>query len=177
MSQSAAWVIQPAHTHIAFSVSHLGLTRTPGVFKRFAADLDFDDRNIEASRIAFEVETASIDTALDIRDEHLRGPEWLAAEAHPKATFKSRSVRRAGDDRYLIEGDFTLRGHTLPLTFDAIFTGRAVNPWSQAPVVGFEAVGVISRSAHGMGMFPGVIADEVNLSIAIELELSNDSTQ
>lgn len=177
MTNSAAWVVEPAHTHISFAVRHLGLTSTPGVFKRFAAQLRFDDRDIEASSVIFEVETASIDTALAMRDEHLCGPEWFNVSAHPKAVFASRSVRRGSGDRFVIEGDLTLRGVTLPVAFDAALLGRAVNPWTQAPVVGFEAVAVISRNAYGMGAFPGALSDDVKLKIETELIFQNDMHQ
>lgn len=169
MSKFPAWVIEPAHTHIGFSVSHLGLTRTPGVFKRFRAQLQFDDKNIEASSVIFEVETASIDTALEMRDEHLREPDWLSVEAHPRAVFHSRSLRRKDDGTYLLEGDFTLRGQTRTIMFDTVFTGKAVNPWTRDSVVGFEAVAVLSRSDYGMTLFPGAVGDEIRLEIGIEL--------
>ncbi|ADG18152.1 YceI family protein [Paraburkholderia atlantica] len=177
MTNPAAWSVDPAHTHIGFSVGHLGLTRTPGVFKRFVARLQFDERNIEASSVTFEVETASIDTALEMRDGHLRGADWFDVEAHPKAVFVSRAVQRGGNDRYVIEGVLSLRGVTLPVMFDAALTGRAVNPWTQAPVVGFEAVATISRSAYGMGAFPGALSDSVRLKIETELTTKNDATQ
>lgn len=174
MTNSATWVIEPAHTHIGFSVRHLGLTSTPGVFKHFAAHLRFDDQNIGTSSVKFEVETASIDTALEMRDEHLRGTDWLNVLDHPIAVFASHAVRHAGGDRYTIEGELTLRGVTLPVVFDALLTGRATNPWTRAPVVGFEAVAIISRGAYGMGGFPGALADEVQLKISTELTASND---
>jgi polyisoprenoid-binding protein YceI len=177
MTNSAAWVIEPAHTHIGFSVRHLGLTSTPGVFKRFAAQLRFDDQDIKASSVMFEVETASIDTALEMRDEHLRGADWFNAQAYPKAAFVSRMVRRAGGERYVIEGDLSSRGVTLPVAFDAALTGRAVNPWTQAPVVGFEAVAIISRNAYGMGAFPGALSNEVRLKIQTELTMQNKTNQ
>ena len=147
------------------------------VFKRFAAHLRFHDQDIAASSVMFEVETDSIDTALQIRDEHLRGSDWFNAQEHPKACFESRAVRRAGADRYLVEGDLSLRGVTLPVVFDAALTGRAVNPWTQAPVVGFTAVATISRSAYGMGAFPAALSDEVRLRIETELTLLNDVHQ
>jgi polyisoprenoid-binding protein YceI len=169
MTSSTVWVIEPAHTHIGFSVRHLGLTSTPGVFKRFSAQLQFDDARIEASSVAFEVEVDSLDTALTLRDEHLRGADWFNTQAHPRAAFVSRTVRRGPDSRYVIEGDLKLRGVTLPVIFDAALTGRATNPWTQAPVVGFEAVASISRSAYGMGAFPGALSDEVRLRVETEL--------
>jgi polyisoprenoid-binding protein YceI len=58
------------------------------------------------------------------------------------------------------------------VTLQAVLTGRATNPWTQAPVFGFEVSGAISRSAYGMGMFPAALSDEVGLRIAAELTQS-----
>ncbi|MFB9126028.1 polyisoprenoid-binding protein [Paraburkholderia dipogonis] len=168
-SAPAPWTFEPAHTHISFSVRHLGLTRTPGIFRRFDAQLAFDDQRFEASSVSFEIEAASIDTAFDMRDEHLRGADWLDAQTHPKIVFVSRSVRPAEGRQYVIDGDLTIRGITLPISFDTTLIDRAVNPWTQGPVIGFEATADISRSAYGMGAIPHALSDNVRLTIATEV--------
>jgi polyisoprenoid-binding protein YceI len=168
-SAPAPWTFEPAHTHISFSVRHLGLTRTPGIFRRFDAQLAFDDQRFEASSVSFEIEAASIDTAFDMRDEHLRGTDWLDAQTHPKIVFVSRSVRPAEGRQYVIDGDLTIRGITLPISFDTTLIDRAVNPWTQGPVIGFEATADISRSAYGMGAIPHALSDNVRLTIATEV--------
>lgn len=177
MTHSTRWVFEPAHTHIAFSVRHLGLTSTPGIFKRHTAQVDFDGHAIERGGVTFEVEVDSIDTALALRDDHLRGADWFDARRHPRATYVSRAVRRVAGERYVIEGDLTLRGVTLPLDLEAELTGRAVNPWTQAPVLGFAAHGVISRAAYGMGAFPGALSDAVQLRIEAELTRPIEANQ
>jgi polyisoprenoid-binding protein YceI len=163
------WTFEPAHTHIGFSVRHLGLTDTPGIFRRFNAQLAFDERNLEASSVSFEIDAVSIDTAFDIRDEHLRGADWLDVNTHPKIVFVSRFVRSSEDSQYVIEGDLTIRGVTLPTAFDATLIDRAVNPWTLTPVIGFEARANISRSAYGMDAIPHALSDNVRLRIATEI--------
>ncbi|WP_322040150.1 YceI family protein [Burkholderia diffusa] len=164
-----AWSFEAAHTHISFSVRHLGLTRTPGIFRRFDAQLAFDDEHIEASRVSFEIDAASIDTAFDLRDEHLRGTDWLHVHAYPKIVFVSRSVRLRDGRQYAIDGDLTIRGITLPALFDATLIDRAVNPWTRHSVVGFEATASVSRSAYGMDAIPHALSDDVRLKIATEI--------
>ncbi|HEY2401352.1 MAG TPA: YceI family protein [Steroidobacteraceae bacterium] len=168
-SAPAPWTIEPAHTHISFSVRHLGLTRTPGIFRHFDAQLAFDEQRIEASSVSFEIEAASIDTAFDVRDEHLRGADWLDVHTHPKIVFVSRTVRPAEGRQYVIDGDLTIRGVTLPASFETTLIDRAVNPWTLGPVVGFEATADISRSAYGMGAIPHALSDSVCLKIATEV--------
>ncbi|WP_321896638.1 MULTISPECIES: YceI family protein [Burkholderia] len=164
-----AWSFEVAHTHISFSGRHLGFARTPGIFRRFDAQLAFDDEHIEASRAYFEIDAASIDTAIDLRDEHLRGTDWLHVHAHPKIAFVSHSVRLLDGRQYAIDGDLTIRGITLPALFDATLIDRAVNPWTRHPVVGFEATASVSRSAYGMDAILHALSDDVRLKIATEI--------
>lgn len=168
-STRAAWAIESAHTHIGFSVRHLGLTRTPGIFRRFDARLSFDDQRVEASSVSFEVDAASIDTAFDLRDEHLRDADWLDVQSHSTIAYVSHSVRHIDGRQYVIEGDLTIRGITLPVSFDATLIDRAVNPWTSSPVVGFEATAAISRRAYGMDAIPHALSDTIHLTIATEV--------
>jgi len=177
MTATRVWAIEPAHTHIAFSVRHLGLTNSWGVFKRFDAQLSFDPSSIETSSVTFEVETDSIDTGMELRDKHLKGVDWFDVQTHPKAIFKSRSVTLTNWDRYTVVGDLTIRGVTHPVEFTALLTGHATNPWTQAKLTGFELTGAISRSAYGLGAFPGALSDTVHLRIETELACSIDAPQ
>ena len=168
-SAPVRWTLEPAHTHVSFSVRHLGLTRTPGIFRRFNAQLAFDDLRIEVSGISFEIEATSIDTAFAIRDKHLRGTDWLDVQTHPKILFVSREVRPAAGRQYVIDGDLTIRGITLPVSFDTTLTDCAVNPWTLGPVIGLEATADISRSAYGMDAIPHALSDNVRLKIETEI--------
>lgn len=165
----AAWEVDPAHTHISFQVSHLQLTKTPGIFKRFNATLDFDEKKIERSSVRFVIDASSIDTAHEGRDTDLQGPDWFDAVANPSITFVSNRVRAAGGNRYLIDGNLSLRGKAVPVTFSARLTSRAENPFLKVPAVGFEATAKIKRSAFGMTSYLAAISDEVELRVALEL--------
>ncbi|MDO3596627.1 YceI family protein [Ralstonia pseudosolanacearum] len=168
-SAFAAWEIEPTHTHISFQVGHLGLTKTPGIFRKFETQLNFDDKDIEAASVTIAIDTASIDTANDLRDAELRGPTWLDAQANPRITFVSTSVRHAEGNHYVISGNLTMRGKTLPVAFQTTLTARTVNPWLQVPAIGFVGSTKIKRSDFGIASFPAAISDEVDLNIALEL--------
>lgn len=165
----ASWEVDPTHTHISFQVSHLQLTKTPGIFKRFNTTLDFDEKKIERSSVRFVIDASSIDTAHEGRDKDLQGPDWFDAVANPSITFVSNKVRPAGGNRYFIDGDLSLRGKSVPVTFSARLTNRAENPFLKIPAVGFEATATIKRSAFGMASYLAAISDEVELRVALEL--------
>lgn len=165
----AAWEIDPSHTHVSFQVGHLGLTHTPGIFRKVDGRVSFDDRNVEASNVAITIDTASIDTVHTQRDGDLRSAAWFDAEKNPKINFVSTSVRRIDDRNYVISGNLTIRGKTMPVDFNTVLTNRAVNPFLKVPMVGFVGNAKIKRSDFGMSQYPAVIADEVELKIALEL--------
>jgi polyisoprenoid-binding protein YceI len=165
----AAWEIEPTHTHISFAVGHLGLTKTPGFFRKFDTRLDFDDKNIETSKVTITIDAASIDTNFEQRDEHLRGADWFNVASTPKIVFASQSVRHIADNRYVIAGLLTIRGKTLPVEFQTVLTNRTVNPWMKVPVIGFAGSAKIKRSDFGLSGFLPAVADEVELNIQLEM--------
>ena len=51
-----------------------------------------DETDISKSTVEFEVKTASVDTANNKRDQHLRSPDFFSAKQFPVITFKSTAV-------------------------------------------------------------------------------------
>lgn len=165
----AAWEIDPAHTHVSFQVGHLGISHTPGVFRKVEGTLVFDDKSVEASRVTITIDTASIDTVHERRDADLRTANWFDAEKNPKITFVSTAVRRVDASNYVISGNLTIRGKTMPVAFNTVLTNRLVHPFLKVPVIGFAGSARVKRSDFGMTQYLAVISDEVDLRIALEL--------
>jgi len=67
------------------------------------------------------IKVASIDTANDKRDEHLRNPDFFDAAAYPDITFKSTQVAKKGDG-YVATGTLTMRGvsKTVSIPFEIV---------------------------------------------------------
>jgi polyisoprenoid-binding protein YceI len=165
----AGWEIEPTHTNVTFEVDHLGLTKTPGQFRKFSADVFLNENKIEESRVNFTVDANSIDTTAIVRDGELRRAAWLDAEQHPNITFVSKTVKRSEDGRIVISGDLTIRGKTLPVDFNARLTEIINNPFLKVPSVGLVATARIKRTDFGMTKFLPAVADEVELRLQTEL--------
>ncbi|MDQ0378184.1 YceI family protein [Amycolatopsis thermophila] len=116
------WVIDPDHTSIRFVARHIGLSRVHGRFTRFHGSIHVGER-IENSRIEVVIDAASIDTAAEKRDEHLRSPDFLDVERFPKIHFFSDRARRAAGDRWHIDGTLNLRGASRGVRLDASYLG------------------------------------------------------
>jgi len=165
----AGWDLDPSHTHVSFQVGHLGVSQTPGLFRKFNVRMNFDDKNIEASSVTITIDAASIDTVSAERDAGLRGADWFDTVKYPSITFASTAVRRVDDKHYVISGNMTIRGTTLPVDFSTVLTNRKTNPFLKVPMVGFYGNAKIKRSDFGLMQYPAVISDEVDLKFAIEL--------
>ena len=168
-TSQAAWEIDPVHTHVSFEVGHLGLTRTPGIFRKVQGEVTFDLEKIEASTVTITIDSDSIDTAHSQRDADLRKEDWFDAVRNPKISFVSRSVKALDAKNFIVTGDLTLRGVTRPVDFKATLINVITNPFLKVPAVGFIATATVKRADFGMAKFLQAIDDEVLLKIQLEM--------
>jgi polyisoprenoid-binding protein YceI len=160
------WTADPYHSKLGFTVTHLGIADVPGHFNSYdvsivSAKEDFSDAVIELT-----VQTNSIDTRVEPRDNHLKSADFFDAEKHPTMTFKSTSIEKSAQDTYTVKGDLSLLGVTKPVTMTMKHRGTTQNPNADgAPVAGIQITGEIKRSDFGLGSkFPApMISDEVRI--------------
>lgn len=62
------------------------------------------------------IDAASIDTGIELRNEHMRSEAWLDTEKYPTITFKTLNVKKTGTDTYRVYGDLTMHGVTKKVT-------------------------------------------------------------
>ncbi|MBF0694946.1 MAG: YceI family protein [Flavobacterium sp.] len=163
MVAQTSWKADPMHSKLTFSATHLGIADVAGLFKNF--ELTATGKNADFSDAVFELsaDVASIDTEVDMRDEHLRSADFFEVEKYPKMTFKSTSIKKSGDNRYKVTGNLTIRGMSKPVTLDFWYRGTVENPQSKATTAGFQVTGTIKRSDFGVGpnFKPPMISDEI----------------
>ena len=107
--------IDSAHSQIAFTL-HQFVSSVRGEFHRFSGTIEVDRDHPERSSVTARISVGSIDTKIQKRDHHLLSPEFFDAAKFPEITFKSRSVKRTGENSGDIIGDFTMHGVTKPMT-------------------------------------------------------------
>src|SRR5437773_1276829 len=107
--------IDTAHSRIAFSL-HQFVSSVRGAFHRFSGTIEVDREHPEHSSVIARISVASIDTKIQKRDHHLLSSEFFDVAKFPEITFKSRSVKRTGENSGDIIGDFTMHGVTNPMT-------------------------------------------------------------
>lgn len=159
------WENDDPHSQLGFTVTHLGIADVSGTFNDFdvtvkSSKADFSDASFELT-----AKTASIDTRVEARNNHLKSADFFDAAKYPEITFRSTSIRKKGKDRYALSGNLTIHGVTRPVTMNLEYRGTTQNPMSKVTTAGFQLDGVIKRSDFNVGPgFPAmVISDEVRI--------------
>jgi polyisoprenoid-binding protein YceI len=144
----ATYAIDRTHSEVLFRVRHL-LSRVGGQFRDFAGTIVFDAEHLEASRVEFVIQAASIDTSVTDRDAHLRSDDFFAVDKHPEITFVSDRVVRTGTDTFTVSGVLTLRGIARRVELPVTYLGAAKDPWGNEKVA-FEAAIRLNRKDFGL---------------------------
>jgi len=103
--------VDKAHSEINF-VADSRMLSAHGLFGRWDAAVALDAQNWEASTVGITIDASSINTRVDMRDNHLRSAEFLDVAKHPAITFRSTSLKRTGESKLDITGDLTVRSTT-----------------------------------------------------------------
>ena len=164
--EAGTYAIDPQHTQVLFSVSHMGFTTYYGRFSDASGTLDLSTETPDASSLEVKVPTGTVSTTSDKLNEELKGDQWFDAQKYPEITFKSVKVTRTGPDTAQVTGNLTMHGVTKPVTLAVRFVGAGTNPLDKKYTVGFRATGTIRRSDFGVKTYVPLIGDEVELTLS-----------
>ena len=118
----STWKVDPNHTDVLFSAKHMMVTTVRGKFHQVEGELDLDEADPTRSRGEIRAAAASLNTGVEMRDNHLRSADFLDAEHYPWVVTRTTEIVRSGG-RYRVETMLTIRDETRPVTFDAEFLG------------------------------------------------------
>ncbi len=159
-----SWSLDKAHGKVGFTITHLMISEVEGWFKNFDAKITGNNDDYSDASVEMTAQIISINTDNDKRDEHLKSADFFDATKYPTLTFKSKSFKKVGDNKYKVTGNLTIHGVTKSIELDA--TARTgVNPMSKKTVTGFKITGTLKRSDFALGnTFPAaILSDEVAL--------------
>ncbi len=168
---AGTWVIDPAHSRVGFAVKHLGIATVRGTFQKFSGTLTVGD-DLAGATVAATIDAASVNTAEDQRDAHLRSPDFFDAEQFPELTFASTALTPVDDETFTIAGQLTMHGITRPVELKAVVQGLETDPWGNERV-GLELTAKLSRGEFDMkfnqalGSGNVLVSDQVKLSLDV----------
>jgi len=163
------YTVDPVHSQIGFSVTHLGLSTVSGRFTNYTAHVVLDKSVMTSLSAEATIQVASVDTSVDKRDEHLRSPDFFDAAKFPEIRFEGVKTEKDGTGWVLV-GKFTIRGTTRALRLPVTVAGPVTDPWGNQRI-GLQAKTTINRHDYGVGsdkVVDKAIGDDVTLAIALE---------
>ncbi len=173
LAEMAKWNLDKDHTTLGFQVVHMVVSKTKGKFTEYSGTVEMDVEKQEFKTFEAVIQTASVTTDHQKRDDHLRSADFFDAKTFPTMTYKMKSYTKSGD-QYTAVGDITLLGVTKELTLVGTFNGVAKDPWGNTRA-GFTASGTMNRKDFGMKFSKLLdngglmVSDEVQLILEIEV--------
>ena len=146
---AGTYVLDGQHAGVIARVSHIGYSYSIFRFDTVAGSLTWDPANPAASKLTATVQTGSIATNVPNFAKDLAGDGFLKSKAFPEATFVSTAFRQTDANHGKIDGQFTLMGKTVPLTFDATLVG-AGKGFMGHPRIGVHAETAINTADFGL---------------------------
>ena len=165
LGANETFTFDKVHSLVSFRVRHV-VTKVEGRFKDYTGTVWIDRADPSASKVELTIQTASVDTGNENRDNDLRSPNYFDAEKYPTITFKSSKVDPKGADVYDVTGDFTLHGVTKTIHVPVKHTGFGT--MGKTEKAGFEVALPIKRSEYGMTSGAPVVGDDVEINIQVE---------
>jgi polyisoprenoid-binding protein YceI len=167
------WQLDPYHTQVEFAAKHLGMMTVRGHFADVTSTADIDPDHPESMQVEVTIQAASIKTHNEFRDNDLRSPNFLETDAFPVITFTSTQVRPAGEDRFTVTGDLTIKGNTRPVALEMTKLGEFSDPM-MGHRIGYSGHAKINRKDFGLTFNPVldgrfVVSDEINIQLEGEL--------
>ena len=163
------WAVDKDHSKIAFIVDHHGVSEVDGYFRKFEAKITADKGDLSDAVFEVTVETASIFTDLEERDNELKSEAMFNVKKFPVMMFKSTSFKKVQGNKYVMIGNLTIKGITKQVTLDVTMNGPTAHPepGNKNLQLGIKGLGVIKRSDFGIGGYitAAFVSDEVQIRV------------
>ena len=149
MEMETEWILDPAHSEIAFKVKHLMMTNIKGEFREFEITLTSEGNDFSNAKVLASVNTQSVFTNNAERDTHLRSTDFFDAEQFRKMTFQSRNIQKLDSQNYRLTGVLSMKGIDREVFFHVEFAGLRKDPGGNFKA-GFSITGKINRRDWGL---------------------------
>jgi polyisoprenoid-binding protein YceI len=172
-AQSTTWKMDKAHTSVKFEVEHLTVSFVFGQFMEFDGIAVSDKSDFTDAKVDFTVQTKTVNTNVEMRDQDLRSPRFLDVDKYPQMKFKSKAVKKLSKEKYILTGYLTIKDVTKLVNFDVTYKGTVIDPWGNTRA-GCRAVLVINRFDYNVyykekfGNNAWAVAPEVKIIIDTE---------
>jgi polyisoprenoid-binding protein YceI len=155
----------PAESEIAFISKQLGVP-VSGKFKKFDAEVSFDPKKPEASKVNFTVDLLSADIGNSETETELKKPGWFNSAKVPTATFQSGAVKSLGAGKFEFAGKLAIKG----VSQNVVVPVTVTQTGGKSRAVGsFNLKRLDFKIGDGDWNDPTLVANEVVVNINLSL--------
>jgi polyisoprenoid-binding protein YceI len=145
---------------VTFRIKNLGFN-TSGSIGGVAGVITFTPDNLAGCSFDVHVAAQTVNTDMDMRDEHLRGEAYLDAKKYPEIRFVSEKVTNSTKKGTLfVFGKLTLKGVTRDISFP--FTAQPLNNGYQ-----FSGTFQLNRRDFNVGGNSSTLSDNLTVTLRI----------
>lgn len=173
MFAQTKWTVDNVHSSVKFTITHLVISEVEGNFRSFSGSIVSKNPDFTDAAIDFTVDVKSINTDNEMRDNHLKSPDFFSAEKFPQMTFKSTSFKKVSGNKYDLVGDLTMHGITKQVKFDVTYGGSVKDAYGNLKA-GFKATATINRFDYDLKWNAlteaggAVVSQEVAINLRLE---------
>ena len=165
------WTVDPMHSFVNFSVKHMGISFVDGSFKKFDGSIVVAKADLTDAKINFTVDVNSINTGVDMRDNHLKTDDFFNAEKYPTMTFESTSFKKGKGNAYVLSGKLTIRDVTKDVKFAVVYGGTAKDQQGNTKA-GFMATTSVNRLDYNIKYDPTGAGVAKDIKVTLNLEFT-----
>jgi polyisoprenoid-binding protein YceI len=147
----------------------MGISTVRGVFEKTTGTVTFDPADPSKTTIDATIDANTVNTRVQARDNDLRGPHYLEVAKYPTITFKSARTEVVGAGKLKIVGDLTIHGVTKQVVLDVDGPSETIKDPMGHQRMGANATTKINRSDFGMTYSPGMVGDEIQIILDVEM--------
>ena len=166
------YTIDPTHTDVIASWSHLGFSNPIAHFGQVDGTITYDAQDVAKSSVNVTIPLAGMNSHVPAFDKHLRSADLFEADTYPEITFRSTKVEAAGEGRLRVTGELTVKGVTKPSVLDVTLNKVGEHPMKKVPTIGFDATTTLKRSDFGIAYAVPAVSDEVRIRITTEASVA-----
>jgi polyisoprenoid-binding protein YceI len=143
---------------VSFQIKNFGVT-VSGTFSGLKGDIQFDPIIPKNCSVNISINSKTIDTGIDLRDNHLMKEEYFDTDVYPTISFISQNLT-VQDGHWKAEGKLTVKETTKEVSFPF----KVV---TQKDGYAFKGTFTLNRRDFGVGGRSFSIADDVAINFEV----------
>ncbi|GAB1688331.1 YceI family protein [Krasilnikovia sp. M28-CT-15] len=170
---AGTYELDAAHKRVGFVVRHLMVSKVRGEFASASATVTIAEDPLQSSVVA-TIQTASVSTGQEDRDNHLRTGDFFEAEKYPTMEYRSTGIKSFEGNEFVLDGELTIKGITRSVPLTVEFEGVGRSPYG-FDVFGFSATTEIDREDWGLTYNMALETGGVMIGKKIKIEIEGEA--